>query len=409
MSGPTRRQLLAVPAIAAVVVAVAAGGYWATRQGQSNAHSSVSPILAFTVGTPGPTSSGSSSVAPPTAYPSPAALQTRAQNGASVQTIAYDPVRQMVWYVTYNDAGQPVLRGIATATGVIHDKRLPDDDAGYVREFGPLKVDPTGAVWLANYDRLLRYDPASDKLAGIVLATSVAGELPGATSGLNQGIRTSGLGFLDGLALLARVNIPWLTEYDSTLHEVGRIPVPTAYAGAKDLIATSSGTLLVLPSHDQCFSGGSPLLLIDSTGSVLGQVDAGGDRLYAMGSEILVSGGASGASVLAGTTVTPVLPSMGPQNCSGMGNLAAPDPRGGVTVFLRGGGAGGRSVLEHVVDQRVVSSVTFPPVDIISSAGGQPEASPLTTESFWVDSLATDATGVSWMGVGGSLESIHLP
>ena len=184
--------------------------------------------------------------------------------------------------------------------------------------------------------------------------------------------------------------------------------MPTAYAGAKDLIATSSGTLLLLPSHDQCFSGGSPLLLIDSTGSVLGQVDAGGDRLYAMGSEILVSGGASGASVLAGTTVTPVLSSMGPQNCSGMGNLAAPDPRGGVTVFLRGGGAGGRSVLEHVVDQRVVSSVTFPPVDI-SNDPRPSEASPLTTTSFWVDSLATDATGVSWMGVGGSLESIHLP
>ena len=98
---------------------------------------------------------------------------------------------------------------------------------------------------------------------------------------------------------------------------------------------------------------------------------------------------------------------MGPQYCS-VGNLATPDPRGGVTLFLRGGGEGGKSVIEHVVDQRVVSSVTFPPVDI-SGAPGPPEASPLTTTSFWVDALATDASGVSWMGVGGSLESIYLP
>lgn len=223
MRGPTRRQLLAAPAIAAVVVAIGAGGYWATRQGQSSAQRSAIPILAFTVGTRSPASSGSSSLASPTAYPGSTGLQLRAQDGTGVLTIAYDPGHKTVWYVTENPAGQPVLRGIATATGVIHDKRLPDDDAGYVGEFSPLKVDPTGAVWLANNDRLLRYDPANDKLAGIVLARSVAGELPGATSGLNQGIWPSGLGFLDGLAILARANIPWLTEYDSTLHEVGRI------------------------------------------------------------------------------------------------------------------------------------------------------------------------------------------
>ena len=56
---------------------------------------------------------------------------------------------------------------------------------GLHREFSPLKVDPSGAVWLANNDRLLRYDPTSGKLAGIVLASKVAGALPGATSGSN--------------------------------------------------------------------------------------------------------------------------------------------------------------------------------------------------------------------------------
>jgi hypothetical protein len=78
-----------------------------------------------------------------------------------------------------------------------------------------------------------------------------------------------------------------------------------------------------------------------------------------------------------------------------------------VTLFLRRSGSAGLSVLEHVVDQRVVSAVTFPPVDI-SNAPKPPGASPLTTTSFWIDALATDAAGVSWMGVGDSLESIQL-
>jgi len=312
----------------------------------------------------------------------------------------------MVWYVTDDAAGNPVLREVATASGIVHDTRLPADDSGYIGEFSPLKVDPTGAVWLANNDRLLRYDPATGKLAGLVLSSKVAGALPGASSGSLQGTWPSGLGFLNGLALLARVNVPWLTEYDATLHEVGRIPLPSAYAGAKDLVATGSGRLVLLPWQDECYNGGSPLLLTDGTGRSLGQVDVGGDHLFGFGAEILVSGGPGGADLVSGTTVTTVLPSTA-QFCSLDSDLATPDPRGGVTLFLRGGGPDGLSLLEHVVDQRVVSAVTFPPIDI-STAPKPSGASPLTTTSFWIDALATDAAGVSWMGVGDSLESIQL-
>ena len=262
-------------------------------------------------------------------------------------------------------------------------------------------------MWLANDDRLLRYDPASGKLAGIMLSRNVPGALPGATSGALQGTWPSGLGFLDDLAVLARANVPWLTEYDSSLHAVGRIPVPAAYAGAKDLVATNSGTLVLLPWEDECFNDGSPLLLMDRTGGVLGQVDVGGDHLYGFGGEILVSGGPAGANLVAGTTVTPVLPSTA-KYCSLHDDIATPDPRGGVTLFQRGAGDQGLSVLEHVVDQRVVSAVTFPPVDI-SSAPRPVGASPLTTTSFWIDALATDAAGVSWMDVGDNLESTRLP
>lgn|GEM_PF-1625471 len=334
-------------------------------------------------------------------------LQSRAQDGSSVLTIAYDSVHGMVWFVTEDAAGHAILRGVATNSGAIHDTQLPADDAGYIGEFSPLKVDPTGAVWLANNDRLLRYDPATNKLAGIVLPSKVAGALPGAMSGSLQGTWPSGLGFFNGLTLVARANVPWLTEYDAALHEVGRIPVPAAYAGAKDLVAMGSGTLVLLPWQDECYNGGSPLLLIDRRGRALGKVDVGGDHLYAFGSELLVSGGPGGANFVAGTSVTSVLPSTGVQYCSLRNDLATPDPRGGVTLFLRRSGSAGLSVLEHVVDQRVVSAVTFPPVDI-SNAPKPPGASPLTTTSFWIDALATDAAGVSWMGVGDSLESIQL-
>jgi len=333
-------------------------------------------------------------------------LQSRAQDGSSVLTIVYDPVHAMVWYVTDDAAGNPVLREVATASGIVHDTRLPADDSGYIGEFSPLKVDPTGAVWLANNDRLLRYDPATGKLAGLVLSSKVAGALPGASSGSLQGTWPSGLGFLNGLALLARVNVPWLTEYDATLHEVGRIPLPSAYAGAKDLVATGSGRLVLLPWQDECYNGGSPLLLTDGTGRSLGQVDVGGDHLFGFGAEILVSGGPGGADLVSGTTVTTVLPSTA-QFCSLDSDLATPDPRGGVTLFLRGGGPDGLSLLEHVVDQRVVSAVTFPPIDI--SFAPVPSGPPLTTTSFWIDALATDASGTSWMGVGDSLESTYLP
>lgn len=334
-------------------------------------------------------------------------LRSRAQNGSGVFAIAYDPVHEMIWYVTDDAAGNPVLRGVATANGAVHDTRLPADE-GYIGEFSPLKVDPAGAVWLASNVRLLRFDPTSGKLAAIVLASKVSGQLPGATTGSLQGIWPSGIGFLDGLTLVARANVPWLTEYDASLHEVGRIPLPATYAGAKDLIATGSGTLLLLPWQDECFNGGAPLLLMDQTGGVLGHVDIGGDRLYGLGSQILVSGSPGGASLVAGTAVTSVLPSTGAQYCSPNNYFASPDPRGGVTMFLRGMGPGGLSVLEHVVDQHVVSAVTFPPVDI-SNAPRPVGASPLTTTSFWLDALATDPTGTTWMGVGDSLDSTYLP
>jgi len=407
MRGPTRAHVLAVATTAAVIVAIGAGGCAPSHHGLSP-QNTTPPIHASTASASAPTATLTlaSSHPSPSASPGQAVLQTRAQNGSSVLTIAYDPVHGMVWYVTGDAAGNPVLREVATASGIVHDTRLPADDSGYIGEFSPLKVDPSGAVWLANNDRLLRYDPATGKLAGIVLSSKVAGALPGATSGSMQGTWPSGLGFLNGLALLARANVPWLTEYNAALHEVGRIPLPTAYAGSKDLVATGSGTLVLLPWQNECYNGGSPLLLTDGTGRSLGQVDVGGDHLFGFGAEILVSGGPGGADLVSGTTVTTVLPSTA-QFCSLDSDLATPDPRGGVTLFLRGGGPDGLSLLEHVVDQRVVSAVTFPPIDI-STAPKPSGASPLTTTSFWIDALATDASGTSWMGVGDRLESTYL-
>ncbi len=234
----------------------------------------------------------------------------------------------------------------------------------------------------------------------------VVGALPGATSGPLQGTWPSGLGFFNGKALLARANVPWLTEFDASLRAVGRIPIPAVDAGAKDLIATSSGDLLLLPWNDLCVTPGSPIALLNAQGAVLGQLAVGGDHLYPIGSSILVSGGPGGANVISGTTVSPVLPDPGPY-CSLHEDLATPDPRGGITLFMRGGGPGGLSKLEHVVDQKVVGAVTFPPVDI-SNAPKPPQASPLTTTSFWIDAMATDATGTTWFG-GDTLESVPLP
>ena len=314
----------------------------------------------------------------------------------------------MVWFVTGNDAGAPVLRGVTTATGAVTDVQLPGGGSSeYIGEFSPLKVDPPGAVWLANNDRLVRYDPATKKLGSITFSTRVVGALPGATSGPLQGTWPSGLGFFNGKAFLARANVPWLTEFDASLRAVGRIPIPAVDAGAKDLIATSSGDLLLLPWTDLCVTPGSPIALLNAQGAVLGQLAVGGDHLYPIGSSILVSGGPGGANVISGTTVSPVLPDPGPY-CSLHEDLATPDPRGGVTLFMRGGGPGGLSKLEHVVDQKVVGAVTFPPVDI-SNAPKPPQASPLTTTSFWIDAMATDATGTTWFGGGDTLESVRLP
>ena len=411
---PTRRHVWAITTSVAVIAAIGAGcSAPASHQGQQSAEATASPNQPSAVSASASIATGSTVTIPPssvspTASPGPAALQSKAQDGSSVLTITYDPVHGMVWCITGDPAGHPVLRGVATASGVIHDTPLPADDSGYIGEFSPLKVDATGAVWLANNDRLLRYDPASGKLTGIVLASKVAGALPGATTGSLQGTWPSGLGFFNGLTLVARANVPWLTEYDASIHEVGRIPVPAAYAGAKDLVATGSGTLVLLPWQDECFNDGSPLLLMDGSGSVLGKVSVGGDRLYAVGTQVLVSGSPGGASLVTGSAVTSVLPSTGARYCAGHDDMATPDPRGGVTLFLRGAGPAGLSVLEHVLDQRVVSAVTFPPVDI-SNAPRPAQASPLTTTSFWIDALATDAAGVSWMGVGTSLESTQLP
>ena len=311
----------------------------------------------------GPTQPGGPSASPPSATPVPSA-RTWGTQGSSLLTIAFDPVHSMIWFVTGNDAGAPVLRGVTAATGAVNDVRLPGGGSSeYIGEFSPLRVDPSGAVWLANNDRLVRYDPATGKLSSITFDAKVVGALPGATSGSLQGTWPSGLGFLDGRTLLARANVPWLTAFDATLREVARIPIPPIDAGAKDLIATASGDLLLLPWNDLCVTPGRPIAVLGARGAVLGQIAVGGDHLYPLGGSILVSGGPGGANVVTGTTVLPVLPNPGPY-CSLHADVAAPDPRGGVTLFLRGGGPGGLSELEHVVDQNVVSAVTFPPVDI---------------------------------------------
>jgi hypothetical protein len=130
-------------AIAAVVVAVTAGGYWAARQGQSNAQQSASPILAFRVATPSPTSSGGSRLESPTASPSSTALQTRAQNGASVLTIAYDPGRQMVWYVS---ASSPRSRYCQPVMSPFLPRRTCANRLKGIRAFS-LRQCPRSHIW----------------------------------------------------------------------------------------------------------------------------------------------------------------------------------------------------------------------------------------------------------------------
>ena len=59
------------------------------------------------------------------------------------------------------------------------------------------------------------------------------------------------------------------------------------------------GTLVLLPWQDECLNG-SPLLLMDGVGNVLGRVDIGGNHLYGMGARVLVSGSPGGASLVVG-------------------------------------------------------------------------------------------------------------
>ncbi len=319
-------------------------------------------------------------------------------------TLAFDAARQLLWYVTDDSAGHTVLRGFDPASRAVRDVPLPPDES-YIREFGPLKIDSSGVVWLAGGKRLVRYDPATTKLTSIALPSRVTGALTGATSGPNQGVWPSALTFLDGVLLLARNNVPWLTRYDASFHEVGRIAIPAGYAGARDLAVDARGRIYLLPSPDAC-ANGLPIDVLDQDGHVLYGVDAGGDRLFAVGDEVLTSGGRGGGSWITGRDVTPLLPDASPY--CGLGNLAVPDPRGGAMVFLRGGGPDGHSVIEHVVDGRVIGAVTLADVDI-SSAPRPPGASLPPTTSMWTAALAADASGMAWIGTGDGLASVPVP
>jgi len=336
--------------------------------------------------------------------PSPEVPQPAVSNGSGVTTLALDESGRQLWFVTDDVAGQPVLRRFDVTSRTTHDVRLPPD-ASYIREFGPLKIDPAGVVWLAGGRRLVRYDPATARLTSLVLPSRVAGALPGASSGPNQGVWPSALAFLDGRLLVARNNVPWLTVYNASFREVGRIAIPYGYAGARDLAVDAQRRIYLLPNLNACYDGGLPIDVLDSSGRAMYAVDAGGDRLLPVGEDVLLSGGRGGGSWISGPDVTTLLPDASP--FCGLGDLAVPAPRGGATLFLQGA-PGGHSVIERVVDGSVVGAVTLPDVDI-SSAPRPPGASLPPTAPMRTSALATDASGTVWMNAGMDVASVPLP
>lgn len=170
----------------------------------------------------------------------------------AVFSLAFDPVRDAVWFPSMVLSGPKTLDEVSASTGAVLAKfTLPvAQDVGFEDS---VRVAPDGDVWVTEGYALIRVTPATGAVQSIPLPLDVAGApLAGPeTVTANGGSWVSGMTLTSRSVLIGRSNVPFLQQWSlATMQPMPNVALPAGDTTPSGLITTKTGiTMQVPPSH----------------------------------------------------------------------------------------------------------------------------------------------------------------
>jgi hypothetical protein len=270
------------------------------------------PAAQFASGSP--TSSASPSVA----------IVPVAQLRDNVYDLLFDPARDAIWFSEQEDP--PGLSTLDEYQIASHQLvRVPLGPAESNTYLSKAVMTSDGAVWLSEAYRIARYDPTAKQVAYVDLPLAAEGALQGAydPNASTPGTWVSAIAADRTGILVARKNVPYLTQVASDMTTTGTIALKPEFAGATALAVDNHGDIYV----GQGLLGGKGVELLSPGGSTV-LVPGTAERLLAVGGQVRAEGGTLDGQVLADSqgpaSVTPANDAPPPDS------LSVPDPSGGV-------------------------------------------------------------------------------
>lgn len=306
--------------------------------------------------------------------------------------LAYDPTHDAIWYATFDISGPDYLYRVDVATAKTSRYGLPDTD--YNGYLSAIRIAPDGAVWLNEPYRLVRFDPDAGSTKTLEFDLDDPAAQPDALDQGNPvpGTWISTFALADDSIIVARNNVSQLTLLSYDLKQIGTIPIPRAYAGARDLaVGPGDGQIYALPGVGQV--GG--LVVLSNAGAVLSTPAIEGNRLELVGGDVFLSRPAGGTWVTGRRVSAPLA---GP--AVAQDSFAVAGANGDVILFDATAGT-----LEKVTDGRVVSMLQLPRSEVaIPRPGGENIVAHVAAR---VSDLVTDRHGVTWYVDAGTNELVQ--
>ncbi|WP_157962584.1 hypothetical protein [Homoserinimonas sp. OAct 916] len=252
-------------------------------------HLSVAALLGLTLAltgcqavAPGSQPAGSDDIATAASATTTASADIVLDLPLASNEVAVDPGKGTIWLATVQPVGKDTLWAVDMHTGDVRNFDLPDADYnGYTTH---IRAGEDGAVWVSLPYELVRLDPETGKLTSVQFAEKVDGALPGA---LDAGSTLPGTWLSAVLpdeagVLVARNNVPYLTQVNADMTVSRGADAGDGYAGAADLARGEDGTIYLLPPMDD--PSGAVSILGGST--IPGTQDLAPQRLFVDGSTV---------------------------------------------------------------------------------------------------------------------------
>jgi hypothetical protein len=165
--------------------------------------------------------------------------------GGDLYDLVYDVHRDAIWAAVFSLRDPDELVRVDAESEDVRRWPLPETEHnGYL---GQIELDEHGVVWVfANYS-LARFDPATEVMRSVVLPEEVEDAIPTALDRDDPlpGTWISSIAVIDDRVLVARNNVPYLTQFGPTLEASRDIDLPANYMGARDVARRGASTYVL--------------------------------------------------------------------------------------------------------------------------------------------------------------------